>query len=120
MYSLTESDRFQYRGTDIPYILSMALLPSGLAAITSEQTLALFDAMKLSHGPKRTYKTQHGNVTALAPFDVATGGCVVATAGENGTVALWDLRDGSAGQTLGLQAGELGVWKSLSVFLWYS
>lgn len=72
-------------------------MAGGLAAISSDQNLTLFDPMRLSQGPLKTIRTPHGNVTCARAFDDSSS--IVCTAGENGTVSLWDLRlDGSKAQ----------------------
>ncbi|OAA63735.1 WD40/YVTN repeat-like-containing domain protein [Niveomyces insectorum RCEF 264] len=91
MYELAEVDEFRFSGYEPPYVLDLIPLASGLAAISSDGKLTLFDPAHIGRGPKCAYMTSHGNVTAAKALDAA--GSVVATAGENGTVALWDLRE---------------------------
>ncbi len=104
MYLLTEVDAYQYEGVQTPYILDIVPLPSGLASISTDQKLCLLDPLRLSSGPKRTLQTSHRNITALKVFDF--GACVVATAGENGTITLWDLRDSATQGQVTVQAGS--------------
>ena len=91
MYLLTDTDGYQYHGD--PYILDLIPVSSGLATISTDQKLCLFDPRRLSNGPKLALQTSHGNITAVKALDAS--GCVLATAGENGTIAIWDLRDGT-------------------------
>lgn len=103
MYLLTDTDGCQYQGPEVPYVLDLVPLPSGLAVISSDQKLSLFSPLRLSEGPKRTFLTPHGNITAVKAVDFS--GCVLATAGENGTVALWDLRDSTPAPQITAQGG---------------
>lgn len=89
MYLLNCSDGYQYRG-DAVYVLDILPLASGLAAIASDQTLSLFDPTRLSHGPSNRIQTAHGNLSAAKAYSAAES--IVATTGEDGVVALWDLR----------------------------
>lgn len=87
MYSLAPRDQHAL-GTDT-WVLSLSRTPSGgLAAISSDQALSLYDPSSLSRGPAARLPTRHGNLTAL---DVL-GDSVVCTAGEDGSVEVWDLR----------------------------
>ncbi len=108
MYLLTEADGYQYpRAGDTPYILDMLLLQAGVAVISTDQTLRVFDALRLGAGPKQTLDTPHRNITAVGLLDFSS--CVVATAGENGTAALWDLRDSDARAQVAIQEGSSTV-----------
>jgi len=104
MYHLVDSGGYRYPGEEPPYVLDLIPLPSGLAAISTDQKLCLFDPLRLSEGPKLSLETTHGNVTAVRALDVS--GCVLATAGENGTIALWDLRDGTSQAQRTVQGGS--------------
>lgn len=90
MYSLTCADGLHF-GRDV-YVLDVHRTSAGLAAIASDQSLALLDAARLSQGPVRRLQTDHGNLTTLRVFDA--NAALVCTAGESGTVAVWDLRQG--------------------------
>lgn len=97
MYNLSQADAFQNPGPDPAYVLEIAPVDAGLAAISSDQNLTLFNPLRLGQGPIRTIRTSHGNVTCARVFDASTS--LICTAGENGTVSLWDLRlDGSKAQ----------------------
>lgn len=101
MYNLTKADAFQNPGSDPAYVLEIIPVAGGLAAISSDQKLTLFNPSALSHGPLKTVRTSHGNITCARAFDASNS--TVCTAGENGTVALWDLRlDGSKAQIAAL------------------
>ncbi|KAI5467608.1 WD40-repeat-containing domain protein [Mariannaea sp. PMI_226] len=103
MYSLTNSDGFHF-GQDV-YVLDVDRTSAGLAAIASDQSLTLLDPARLSQGPLRRLPTQHGNLTTLRVFD--GNAALVCTAGENGTVGVWDLRQGS--QVAQFQASEAPI-----------
>lgn len=104
MYNLSKADAFQNPGSDPAYVLEIIPVAGGLAAISSDQTLSLFDPLRLGQGPQRTLRTAHGNITCARAFDAS--GSVVCTAGENGTVSLWDLRlDGPGAAQVAAPAG---------------
>lgn len=97
MYNLTQVDAFQNPGRDPAYMLEIVPVAQGLAAISSDQNLTLFDPLSLSKGPLKTIRTTHGNISCARAYDASNS--IVCTAGENGTVSLWDLRlDGSKAQ----------------------
>lgn len=97
MYNLAQADAYQNPGSDPAYVLEIIPVSSGLASISSDQKLSLFNPLSLSQGPIKTIRTTHGNITCAKVFDQANS--IVCTAGDNGTVALWDLRlDGSKAQ----------------------
>ncbi|KAF4980703.1 hypothetical protein FZEAL_3371 [Fusarium zealandicum] len=91
MYSLACADGFSL-GRDV-YVLDIHRTSAGLAAISTDQFLSLLDPSHLSAGPIRRLPTDHGNLTTLRVFDA--NDALVCTAGENGTVAVWDLRQGA-------------------------
>lgn len=107
MYELVGADEYQYPGAQTPYVLDLIPLASGIAAISSDGNLALFDPLHVGRGPKRVYPTSHGNLTTAKALDAA--GCVLATAGENGSVALWDLRDAAQGPQVTVHVGSCNV-----------
>lgn len=97
MYNLTKKDAFRNPGQDPAYVLEIVPVNAGLAAISSDQNLTLFDPLRLGHGPIKTIQTSHGNITCARVFDASNS--ILCTAGEDGTVSLWDLRlDGSRAQ----------------------
>ncbi|KAF5020921.1 hypothetical protein F66182_7073 [Fusarium sp. NRRL 66182] len=91
MYSLTCADSISL-GRDV-YVLDIQRTSAGLASISSDQFLSVLDPVRLSAGPQRRLPTEHGNLTTLGVFD--SDSALVCTAGENGTVAVWDLRQGA-------------------------
>ncbi|KAH7156562.1 WD40-repeat-containing domain protein [Dactylonectria macrodidyma] len=101
MYSLACADGLHF-GRDV-YVLDVHRTAAGLAAIASDQCLSLLDPSRLADGPVRRLPTDHGNLTALRVFD--GDAALVCTAGEGGTVAVWDLRQQS-GCVARFQASE--------------
>ncbi len=102
MYSLSQADGFRYPGREEVYVLDIIPLHTGLAAISSDQSLCLFDPLKLSQGPLKRISTNHGNLTSAKAYSGAES--IVCTTGESGSVSLWDLRlDPSQAQVLQLQ-----------------
>ncbi|CAK7209936.1 hypothetical protein SEUCBS140593_000652 [Sporothrix eucalyptigena] len=107
MYNLTGVDQYKLPGATLPYVLDLIPLASGLASISTDGNISLFDPSRIGAGPKRIYVTDHGNLTSARAFDAA--GSVLATAGENGTVALWDLRDSATGPQSSVKVGSCGA-----------
>ncbi|KAI8624113.1 WD40-repeat-containing domain protein [Xylariaceae sp. FL1651] len=90
MYSLTCIDGYKIPTRQEVYVLDIVPFVSGPATISSDQKLSLFDPLSLKTGPIIDLVTHHGNITCARAFDAANAG--VCTAGENGTISLWDLR----------------------------
>ncbi|CAM1504660.1 Fc.00g022510.m01.CDS01 [Cosmosporella sp. VM-42] len=103
MYPLTNIASRNF-GTDT-YVLDIYRTSAGLAAISSNQHLTLLDPSRLAQGPLRNLGTEHGNLTTLKVFDANVA--VVCTAGENGVVAVWDLRAG--GRVAQFQASDTPI-----------
>ncbi|KAK5992476.1 putative WD repeat-containing protein [Cladobotryum mycophilum] len=96
VYSLTRLDQYHFPGRgDVVYVLEAHRTAAGLATIASDQGLSLFDPARIGTGPLAGSVTEHGNVTALRVFDA--GNSLVCTAGENGSVGVWDWRIGGGG-----------------------
>lgn len=93
MYTLTNIDQHHFAGSEDVYVLDAHRTAAGLATIASDQTLSLFNPARLGAGPVTSTRTSHGNVTTLRVFDAGTS--IVCTAGENGSVGVWDLRQGA-------------------------
>ena len=89
MYALSCVDEYKYQEPNI-FVLDIVPLSSGLAAPASDQTLALFDPLWLGRGPLRVLRTRHGNTGAVRPHSWSNS--IICTAGENGTISVWDLR----------------------------
>jgi len=90
MFNLSCVDGFRYPGLDEVYVLDLIPLAQGPATISTDQKLCAFNPLSLRPGPLTTLQTKHGNLTCAKAFDLV--GSVVCTAGEDGSVSLWDLR----------------------------
>ncbi|KAJ0321232.1 hypothetical protein COL5a_009287 [Colletotrichum fioriniae] len=114
MYNLSCVDG--HRFGDV-YVLDIQRLNAGLSAISSDQKLGLFDPARVGQGPIKSYQTNHGNLTCLRTFDWQNS--VVCTAGENGEVSVWDMREASKPQVAHFAAlGTEFQNHSASVLLW--
>ncbi|KAL6904826.1 WD40-repeat-containing domain protein [Trichoderma evansii] len=105
MYTLSNIDQHHFSGPEDVYVLEAHRTAAGLATVASNQTLSLFNPARLGAGPVTSLKTSHGNVTTLRVFDA--GSSVVCTAGENGSVGVWDLRQGA--RVAQFQAAEASI-----------
>ncbi|KAK0735004.1 WD40-repeat-containing domain protein [Lasiosphaeria miniovina] len=90
MYPLSCANGYKYPGTEAPYVLDIISVGGGLAATASDQSLCLFDPLRLDQGPLKAIQTDHGALSSAKAYSAAES--VVCTTGENGTVSLWDLR----------------------------
>lgn len=90
MYTLTNIATHRFSGPEETYVLDVDRTEAGLVTISSDQHLSLLRPARLADGPVASWKTQHGNLTSLRVFDGSSS--LVCTAGEDGTVAVWDLR----------------------------
>ncbi|KAI1392912.1 WD40 repeat-like protein [Hypoxylon trugodes] len=90
MYSLTCIDGYKIPVREEVYVLDILPLTSGPATISSDQKLSLFNPANLSAGPPVNLLTRHGNITCAKVFHA--GNAIVCTAGEDGSVSMWDLR----------------------------
>jgi len=90
MYPLTCIDQYRAPTRVEVYVLEILPLVSGPATISSDQKLSLFNPLSLKTGPTTDIVTNHGNITCARVFDPAN--LVVCTAGENGAISMWDLR----------------------------
>lgn len=89
MYQLANSAGYRYPGQEI-YVTDILPVTAGFAAAASDQSIGLFDPLRLDQGPVKRIRTGHGNLTASKVYSAADS--IVCTTGENGTVSLWDLR----------------------------
>lgn len=89
MYNLSIFDQYQIPSRDqAVYVLDVTRTTNGIATISSDNRLSLFDPTRLSSGPLTSIVTDHENLAVLKVLD----GGLACTAGENGTVAVWDFR----------------------------
>lgn len=94
MYTLREAASFHIPDT---YVLDVANTPRGLLSLSSDHRLSL-----LRHdlgGAVTSVATGHGVMGVV-------GDGVVCTAGEDGSVSVWDMRAG--GRVAGFQGGFRG------------
>lgn len=78
------------------YIYSIAAsAQASFAAISSDDSLRVFDAASLDHVSVISHKTHTGGVTSLRSYP-AGDSQLLATGGREGTVKLWDVRSGNA------------------------
>jgi WD40 repeat protein len=90
MFNLDCVDGFKYPGLDEVYVLDIIPLAQGPATISSDQKLCFFNPLSLRLGPVKTLQTRHRNLTCAKKYDL--GGSIIATAGEDGSISMWDLR----------------------------
>ncbi|KAI0434939.1 WD40-repeat-containing domain protein [Xylaria sp. FL1042] len=90
MYPLNCIDEYRIPTREEVYVLDIVPFTSGPATISSDQKLSLFNPLSLRTGPIVDLVTNHGNITCARVFDAANS--IVCTAGENGTISMWDLR----------------------------
>jgi WD40 repeat protein len=82
--------------------------PGSLAAISSDDSLRVFDAADLGRVAVVAAKT-HGNggVTSLGRYGSGQDQQLLVTGGRNGKVKLWDLRGGKGSPVVEMETGEL-------------
>ncbi|UNI23141.1 hypothetical protein JDV02_008977 [Purpureocillium takamizusanense] len=99
MYDLSNVARHHFPSRsdgddDAVYVLDLHRTAAGLASITSDQRLTLLDPTRFGGGSAAAAKSWElghgGGVAALRVFDGPGG--LVCTAGEDGGVAVWDVR----------------------------
>ncbi|KAI1802879.1 WD40 repeat-like protein [Daldinia bambusicola] len=91
MYPLTCVDGYRIPVREEVYVLDIIPLTAGPATISSDQKLSLFNPTSLKGGPQLNVLTRHGNIACAKAYDV--GNAIVCTAGEDGSVSMWDLRN---------------------------
>lgn len=100
MYQLINTEGYKYPGQET-YVLDILPIAAGLVATASDQTINLFDPLRLSQGPIKKIRTDHGNLVAAEVYSAVES--VVCTTGQNGTISVWDLRlDPSRAQAMQL------------------
>lgn len=88
------------------YIYSIAAsAPGSFAAISSDDSLRVFDAANLDRVSVISPKTHDGGVTSLRSYAAGESPLLV-TGGREGKVKLWDVRAGNA--ILEVETGEWG------------
>jgi len=97
MYSLNAVDSFQISGPKDIYIYDIVSVAGGLAAISSDDSLRLFDPLALSGAPLNSIRQVNTDVTCLKAINSSTeaDALIVCTAGRDGKVCLLDPRSGA-------------------------
>ncbi|PBP25907.1 ubiquitin-protein ligase sel1 [Diplocarpon rosae] len=93
MYTLNSASTFHIADPASTYVYDIVQVAGDIAAISSDDTLRLLDPLALNRGPVSTTKVNK-DVTCLQ----AVGGedtLIVATAGRDGKVCIWDPRSGA-------------------------
>ncbi|KHN94553.1 WD40 repeat-like-containing domain protein [Metarhizium album ARSEF 1941] len=90
MYTLANIATQRFSGPEETYVLGVDRTEAGLAAISSDQQLTLLSPARLGGGAVASWQTQHGSLTSLRVLDASRS--LACTAGEDGTVSVWDLR----------------------------
>lgn len=88
------------------YIYAIAAsAPGTFSAISSDDSLRVFDAASLSRASLVAAKTHDTGVTALKTYG-AGDQPLLATGGRDGKVKLWDLRNGTGAAVVEVRTGE--------------
>lgn len=97
MYTLNAVDSFQISEPKDTYIYDIVSIAGGLAAISSDDSLRLFDPLALSGAPLNSIRQVNTDVTCLKAINSSTeaDASIVCTAGRDGKVCLLDPRSGA-------------------------
>lgn len=97
MYSLTDIGAFKITDPVDTYVYEIVPCASGIAAISSDDSLRLLNPLALDGYPLNSIRTVNKEVTCLKAVNEVVEGdaSVVVTAGRDGRVCLVDLRSGS-------------------------
>lgn len=90
--------------------------PGTFAAISSDDSLRVFDAADLDRGSVISNATHNGGVTALRSFTMGESH-LLATGGRDGKVKVWDVRAGNGSPVVEMETGEFVMVK---LFFWIS
>lgn len=104
MYTLQQADSSSLSLAQDNYIYS--IVPSShteFAAISSDDSLRVFDANRLSHVSLVANST-HDGVTSLQTYDASNQ--VLITSGRDGKVKVWDLRSGKNSAVVAVESCE--------------
>lgn len=92
------------------YIYSIvASTPGTFAAISSDDSLRLFDAADLNRGSVIS-NAAHNGVTTLQSFSIGESH-LLATGGRDGKVRIWDVRAGNGTPAVEMETGESDLIK---------
>jgi hypothetical protein len=97
MYTLNAVDSFQISEPKDTYIYDIVSIAGGLAAISSDDSLRLFDPLALSGAPLNSIRQVNADVTCLKAINSSTeaDALIVCTAGRDGKVCLLDPKSGA-------------------------
>jgi WD40 repeat protein len=104
MYHLTDTDEYRFPGTDAPYVLEVIPTVSGLVVTTTDQRVSLFNPTRLRDGPQRANHTGGWNIQAARVLGSQES--LVAAAGEDGKIAVWDFRDSTGTPQVSFDLGS--------------
>lgn len=79
--------------------------PGTFAAISSDDSLRMFDAADLDRGSVVSTASHSGGVTALRSFAMGESH-LLATGGRDGKVKVWDVRAGNGSPVVEMETGE--------------
>lgn len=106
MYTLDVVDSFRITEPADTYVYDIIPVASGLAAISSDDSVWLLDPLALNGGPVHSIKHVHEEITCLEAVNTSTeeSALIICTAGRDGRVVLLDPRSG--GKIGELRTGE--------------
>lgn len=90
------------------FIYSLEPTSNAIAAISSDDSLRIFDPLSLSLSTGGVLKTGHGGVTRIKSFDRL--GNILVTTGVNGSAFFWDIRVGTKVATFNAGTGLVSTW----------
>lgn len=93
MYTLEAYEAFRIDKPQETYIYEILPLGEGVATISSDDSLRLFDPLAL-HSPVNVIKSVNHEVTCISAFE-NNGGLMVCTAGRDGRIGIVDPRTGT-------------------------
>lgn len=88
------------------YTITAASPGSSFAAISSDDSLRVFDAANIQRVSVVATKTHADGVTALEPYDQGQGQQLLVTGGRDGKAKVWDLRSGKGNAVVEMDTGE--------------
>lgn len=89
--------------------------PGTFAAISSDDSLRVFDAADLDRGSVISNATHNGGVTALRSFAMGESH-LLATGGRDGKVKVWDVRAGNGSPVVEMETGEFVLVKLFFIY----
>lgn len=97
MYSLNDIGAFKITDPADTYVYEIVPCASGIAAISSDDSLRLLNPLALNGYPLNSVRKVNKEITCLKAVNTAVEGdaSVVVTAGRDGRVCLIDLRTGT-------------------------